>query len=666
MAYTLSDSSVWNKRHKIAKSTDTYISGNLTDFTLLVKIDSNARWNDFWANVDSTEGYVQFTDSGGETVQKFEIEDWDTTNTEAIFWVKASSALAAADTELYLYFDYVSGGSAPFDDKENAWDATHISVWHMNEDKAEGAFDDSTSNNHDLTNSGTTSIVGEVGKGLDFDGTDDFVSAADHADWILGNDFAISLWCDTTDINTSERSHLFAQFDDTDNYWRFGLYDIPSSPAFSVTVKSSGSILVNEVPAWAGYTDAVHYVVLRRISTDWYVYVDSVLKATITDSVAVPDIAAVVMLGAIIPAAPVEELDGMLDEYRVHSTSRTVEWFDLSYHDINNADDWTTYQTLSAMEGALEKAVTAGITLAASLARSVSKPLTAGLTLAAASAKSVTRSVTAGLTLAAAKSVAVTKSVTAGLTLAASISRAVAKSVTAGLTLAATSSRAAAKSLTAGLTLSGTVSRSVAVTKTAGFTLAASVGRAVTKPLTAGFTLAATAYRGFNKAVTAGLTLAATTAMSVTKSVSAGFTLTAAAIRGFNKNVSAGFTLAGTQAMAVTKSLAAGLTLAGVKSVAVGKRMSAGFTLAASTTRAVGASFTAGFTLAASLLRGVAVTLTAGFTLLASFTSIVQRRIIRPLSGTMGSGRPRRVDVDTSRPDVADMTSSRPRRGKIE
>jgi len=356
MAYTLSDGSVFNKRHKIAKSTDTYISGNLSDFTLLVKIDSNARWNDFWANVDSTEGYVQFTDSGGETVQKFEIEDWDTTNSEAIFWVKASSALAAADTELYLYFDYVSGGSPPFDDKENAWDGSTRGNWLLNEDKAEGAFDDSTSNNNNLTNSGSTSVAGEVGKARHYDGIDDRDYAGNAASLNITGALTLDFWLNLDVAVGLQPTDYPVIIEKGSGIWgsrNYGVYlekaadKIDFAGANPESDDHRFNVVVTSASTYLG-TGVWHHICAVWDGSDAYLYIDNVQRGTDSGSGDLYQNTEPLNFGE----SGVYNIHYRLDGVRLSAGGRTADWRTLTYEDIDNADDWTTYQTLSAMEPA--------------------------------------------------------------------------------------------------------------------------------------------------------------------------------------------------------------------------------------------------------------------------------------------------------------------------
>ena len=144
-------------RKSITIDADTYITGDLTDQPVAVHIDSGE--TDFWSHEDGDGTYVRFALSDG-TLLDFEVESYDATGDDAWFHVKIPTLSASADTVIYMYYGHASPTSGA--DKENTWDSDFLAVWHHNQDKAEGAFDDSTRNDNDGTNNGTADTAGRV------------------------------------------------------------------------------------------------------------------------------------------------------------------------------------------------------------------------------------------------------------------------------------------------------------------------------------------------------------------------------------------------------------------------------------------------------------------------------------------------------------------------
>jgi hypothetical protein len=131
---------------------------------------------------------VRFTDSDGTTELDFEIDICDPNGT-SIFYVEVPQIDASNTDKIYVYYDDGDGDCSSADGTENktgTWSGVFEAVWHLSEDPNSETILDSTSNNHDSTEmgggmTGADSVTTRFGgKGIDFDGTDDYlrVSAA--------------------------------------------------------------------------------------------------------------------------------------------------------------------------------------------------------------------------------------------------------------------------------------------------------------------------------------------------------------------------------------------------------------------------------------------------------------------------------------------------------
>lgn len=167
----------WNYRQKITiDSTGAGLSGDLTDFTITVHVPSSN--TGFWAGVKADGTDVRFTAADGATLLNFEVESFDSTGDDAWYQVKVPSVTAATNPDIYIYYGNASASSG--EDINNTWDANFKGVWHLNQDKAAGAFADSTSNANHGTNSGSTDAVGKIDRGRAFDGSQ-FITIPDAA-----------------------------------------------------------------------------------------------------------------------------------------------------------------------------------------------------------------------------------------------------------------------------------------------------------------------------------------------------------------------------------------------------------------------------------------------------------------------------------------------------
>ena len=166
----------WGFRKKITIN-KSQVAGELQNFPVLVSItDTNLITG---AQTDGDD--LVFTDSTGKKLSH-EIESYTSGTGALIAWVKLPNLTQAKDTEIYLYYGNATATSQQ--DKMNVWDGNYKMVQHMNQDPSGTAPQmlDSTANANNGTSNGTMtsgdSVDAKVGKGLDFDGGDDYVDTA--------------------------------------------------------------------------------------------------------------------------------------------------------------------------------------------------------------------------------------------------------------------------------------------------------------------------------------------------------------------------------------------------------------------------------------------------------------------------------------------------------
>lgn len=183
-------------REKITVGANPFISIDLNNFPVAVRMDSSK--THFWANVKADGGDVRFTSVDGTTLLNFETESFDNVLDDANYHGTSPILSSSAGTPIYIYYGNASATDGS--NKVATW-AGHNAVWLMDENKAAGAFDDSTGI-HPLTNNGTIDRDGAVGRGRGLDGGDDSMFTAAHADWNLGaGDFfydVVTEWDDIT------------------------------------------------------------------------------------------------------------------------------------------------------------------------------------------------------------------------------------------------------------------------------------------------------------------------------------------------------------------------------------------------------------------------------------------------------------------------------------
>ena len=193
-----------------------------------------------------------------------------------------------------------------------------------------GTFTDSGNTGHTVTENGNAQRETESeykfaddGVGYYFDGTTDYLSAADHADWDFpnGGDFTIELFVRSPDINASATDYEFyAQYVDASNWTAFRqqsgtgnlLWLVKESASNVVVVKSGNNLISNN--EW-------HHIAICRENDDYYTYIDGV-DQTASGS---PDATTPGTLAAgieIMGRNAGSNYEGYIDEYRISDICR--------------------------------------------------------------------------------------------------------------------------------------------------------------------------------------------------------------------------------------------------------------------------------------------------------------------------------------------------------
>lgn len=175
---------------------NTKVSGtaDLSNFTFLINhTDADLRTIANGGKVTHANGYdIAFTAADGYTLLDHDIEKYVATTGEYIAWVRIPTLDYNDDTEIYIYYGNATVSTDP--SATATWDTNFAGVWHLHDD-----FLDASSNNNDGTNYGSTDVLGKIGQGQDFDGTDDEITIADDASISFGDSgsespFSISAW----------------------------------------------------------------------------------------------------------------------------------------------------------------------------------------------------------------------------------------------------------------------------------------------------------------------------------------------------------------------------------------------------------------------------------------------------------------------------------------
>ncbi|MHA1663930.1 MAG: hypothetical protein ACTSVR_11820 [Candidatus Thorarchaeota archaeon] len=195
--YTLTNTTVGSithalpsfRYHKDITIHNEYVTGDLTDFPVLIDITDSDLTTDVQADADD----IVFYSNG--IILSHEIELFVQETGHLVAWCKANLS-NTVDTTITMYYgnSEVGAQSRP----EDVWTSNYAAVWHLNED----ATDEGTSTDHlDATGngyygdqSGNNDITGIFGVGQNFDGTDDVINVAAARGLEPPDDVSISGW----------------------------------------------------------------------------------------------------------------------------------------------------------------------------------------------------------------------------------------------------------------------------------------------------------------------------------------------------------------------------------------------------------------------------------------------------------------------------------------
>ncbi len=127
-------------------------------------------------SVTSTSGFdILFTsDAAGTSPLSYQRETYNPSTGAVNFWVKLPTVSHTSDTVFYMFY----GNSAVTTDQSNraaVWDSGYSAVWHLSDNAANTAVQDSTANGNNGTaaaNTSARSVSGEIGGALTFGGSD--------------------------------------------------------------------------------------------------------------------------------------------------------------------------------------------------------------------------------------------------------------------------------------------------------------------------------------------------------------------------------------------------------------------------------------------------------------------------------------------------------------
>jgi hypothetical protein len=201
-------------------------------------------------------------------------------------------------------------------------DGYTVALLHMNGTDTSTTFTDETGKSWTASGNAQIDTAQSVFGGASglFDGTGDFISSADHADWQLDGGSNSNFW--TVDFRIRYNGDpvtqgMIQQRVDNNNQWAIFLI---SGTSIRMYIQSGGTNLVILDFAWNPATTTWYHVAIVKNGTSGYMaFVDgSQVGTTQTDTDPMPDFAGSLVLGDWVDTAGSHNyLNGWLDEVRI-------------------------------------------------------------------------------------------------------------------------------------------------------------------------------------------------------------------------------------------------------------------------------------------------------------------------------------------------------------
>jgi len=315
----------------------TKIDSTLTHFPITVILSSTHGDSVFdHLASDANRFKIAFTESDGSTQLYGEIEKWDDASESAVIHVSRSGweISSSADTDFYMYYDsslndnFAYIGDINSTPGESVWDSNFKLAQHMDSSLA-----DSTSNNQDLTNNGTTLIDSSVGKARRFVRLEeDYLQNP----YKHSQDFTITTKIKFTDIGSGDYIHS----DWSAAYRNYMLY-IQSEGKLSFAsgngLTSEGSELVSDT---AMKTNDEFLVTFVRNGTTGYIYLNGVEDATASVGYTSNATVNASHIGTDYNTTWSDCISADIDEWRQSNIVRSVAWIKGTYNSL-----WDTLLT---------------------------------------------------------------------------------------------------------------------------------------------------------------------------------------------------------------------------------------------------------------------------------------------------------------------------------
>jgi len=201
-----------------------------------------------------------------------------------------------------------------------------VLLLHCDGTTASQTFKDSSPSNHTVTAVSDTAVRNTAPLKFNghayFQGTDDYLSIPDSANWNFGTgNLCIDFWV-RTHIQVNDVG-LLGQYDDDNNYFSLTMTDDGSDLTFSFHFSNAGSGSSLTTTAISNVANPWYHVAVIRgwggNANDWSICVDGTSKVSGTKDYTLPDLDAILRVGSsyLVSESSYEYLNGYMDEIKI-------------------------------------------------------------------------------------------------------------------------------------------------------------------------------------------------------------------------------------------------------------------------------------------------------------------------------------------------------------
>lgn len=308
-----------------------YIDNNLKNFPILVIINSTV--GSFCDGGDS----IRFVNTDNITEYYYEIERWDDAG-DSFVWVNISTVDSGSDTVFLMYYN--NSEASDGQDPTNVWDANYIGVYHF------GDFDDSTSNNKDLTSYGTPdTLSGKIGRCQYFNPPqNEYANHTNFYDFDTTKNVSIEVWANHYGFGPSDSTYAGIHLQDSasSNHGIRLATRTAATRTWAATVKNTINSIVEYSQNYN--TNTYHYVSGNYNETEVNMFFNGSAQGTetgITDWTLFPTNR--LEVARLHKENPDHHYKGEFDELRISNIRRNVSYFKASFHSGNQTTGFITY-----------------------------------------------------------------------------------------------------------------------------------------------------------------------------------------------------------------------------------------------------------------------------------------------------------------------------------